>query len=348
MKTIIKRALALCLTAAMTALLLAGCGPKQEMPSSGGEDTSIVLTDQAGRTVTLEKSADRVVSVYYLSTSVLVALGAQDKVVGLEQKADSRVLYQMAAPELIDRPAVGSGKGVNVEETAALEPDVVILPMKLAEQAEQFEKLNIPCLVVDPETLDGFWTTVELLGEATGTQERAEELIQYQRGIMESVATRCAETEERPSVYIAGSDFLRTAGSGMFQNELIEMCGGVNAAAELTDASWTDISPEQLIGWDPERIYMVSYAEYTRDDVLNDTRFASLQALRAEETNFLVFPSAIEPWDYPTASMALGALWLGHQLHPDMIPEEEYVSEAQNFYRTFFGIEVGAELLLAH
>ncbi len=90
MKTIIKRALALCLTAAMTALLLAGCGPKQEMPSSGGDDTSIVLTDQAGRTVTLEKSADRVVSVYYLSTSVLVALGAQDKVVGLEQKADSR------------------------------------------------------------------------------------------------------------------------------------------------------------------------------------------------------------------------------------------------------------------
>ena len=127
MKTIIKRALALCLTAAMTALLLAGCGPKQEMPSSGGDDTSIVLTDQAGRTVTLEKSADRVVSVYYLSTSVLVALGAQDKVVGLEQKADSRVLYQMAAPELIDLPAVGSGKGVNVEETAALEPDVVIL-----------------------------------------------------------------------------------------------------------------------------------------------------------------------------------------------------------------------------
>ena len=63
---------------------------------------------------------------------------------GLEQKADSRVLYQMAAPELIDLPAVGSGKGVNVEETAALEPDVVILPMKLAEQAEQFEKLNIP------------------------------------------------------------------------------------------------------------------------------------------------------------------------------------------------------------
>lgn len=47
MKTIIKRALALCLTAAMTALLLAGCGPKQEMPSSGGDDTSIVLTDQA-------------------------------------------------------------------------------------------------------------------------------------------------------------------------------------------------------------------------------------------------------------------------------------------------------------
>ena len=344
------RLLALLLAAAMALSLLAGCGPKQETPSDPEEpeNTQIVLTDQIGREVVLEDSAERVVSVYYLSSSLLMALGAKDKVVGIEMKADTRGLYKLAAPEFLELPAVGSGKGVNVEETAALEPDLVILPKKLAEQAEQFDALEIPCIVIDPETLDGFWEAVDLIAAATGTEEQAARLVQYQRDVMERVTTLCAETEGRPSVYIAGSDFLRTAGSGMYQNELIKMCGGVNTAAAFEDASWVDVSPEELVSWDPDRIYMVSYADYSRDEILNDERFRSLSAIRNEQTDFLVFPSSIEPWDYPTASMALGALWLGNQLHPEVVTEEEYVTEAQYFYREFFGIEVSAEELLAH
>lgn len=344
------RLLALLLAAAMALSLLAGCGPKQETPSDPEEpeNTQIVLTDQIGREVVLEDSAERVVSVYYLSSSLLAALGAKDKVVGIEMKADTRGLYKLAAPEFLELPAVGSGKGVNVEETAALEPDLVILPKKLAEQTEQFDALEIPCIVIDPETLDGFWEAVDLIAAATGTEEQAARLVQYQRDVMERVTTLCAETEGRPSVYIAGSDFLRTAGSGMYQNELIKMCGGVNTAAAFEDASWVDVSPEELVSWDPDRIYMVSYADYSRDEILNDERFRSLSAIRNEQTDFLVFPSSIEPWDYPTASMALGALWLGNQLHPEVVTEEEYVTEAQYFYREFFGIEVSAEELLAH
>lgn len=344
------RLLALLLAAAMALSLLAGCGPKQETPSDPEEpeNTQIVLTDQIGREVVLEDSAERVVSVYYLSSSLLMALGAKDKVVGIEMKADTRGLYKLAAPEFLELPAVGSGKGVNVEETAALEPDLVILPKKLAEQTEQFDALEIPCIVIDPETLDGFWEAVDLIAAATGTEEQAARLVQYQRDVMERVTTLCAETEGRPSVYIAGSDFLRTAGSGMYQNELIKMCGGVNTAAAFEDASWVDVSPEELVSWDPDRIYMVSYADYSRDEILNDERFRSLSAIRNEQTDFLVFPSSIEPWDYPTASMALGALWLGNQLHPEVVTEEEYVTEAQYFYREFFGIEVSAEELLAH
>lgn len=345
-----RRLLTLLLAAAMALSLLAGCGPKQEMPSAPEEpeDTQIVLTDQIGREVVLEESAERVVSVYYLSSSLLVALGAKDKVVGIEMKADTRGLYKLAAPEFLELPAVGSGKGVNVEEAAALEPDLVILPKKLSEQAGQFDALEIPCIVIDPETLDGFWEAVDLIAAATGTEEQAARLVQYQRDVMERVTTLCAETEGRPSVYIAGSDFLRTAGSGMYQNELIKMCGGVNAAAAFEDASWVDVSPEELVSWDPDRIYMVSYADYSRDEILNDERFRSLSAIRNEQTDFLVFPSSVEPWDYPTASMALGALWLGNQLHPEVVTEEEYVTEAQYFYREFFGIEVSAEELLAH
>lgn len=43
--------------------------------TEAGQTGPIVLTDQAGRSVTLEAPAERIVSSYYISTALLVALG---------------------------------------------------------------------------------------------------------------------------------------------------------------------------------------------------------------------------------------------------------------------------------
>lgn len=339
---------------AVSVTLLAGCAsvPDGSASSGGGvsavqsspdgsvqqQEGSITLNDHAGRTVSLEEPAQRIVSSYYLSTSLLIALGLKDNLVGIEMKADTRQLYKLAAPELLDLPAVGSGKGINVEETASLEPDLVILPMNLAESAAQFDALDIPCIVIEPETLDNFLDTIDLLGRATGTQDRADQLADFHRSAMEDVTQRCAQVEEKPLVYLAGSDFLRTAPSGMYQNVMIQTAGGINAAGELTGSDWVDISAEELMDWNPQRIFMVSYSDFTEADILNDSRFASLDAVNNGQ--IFLFPSPIEPWDYPTASSALGFYWLAAQLHPEVITPEEYVAIAEDFYHTFFNISV--------
>ena len=345
-----KRALALACAAALAAALLAGCGPQQETPSSSGGETTdaIVLTDGTGREVTLSAPAERIVSACYPATATLIALGAAERVVGVEDGAAARELYRRAAPALQELPAVTGSDGVDTAAAAALEPDLVILPADQTEQAAAFDELGIPCVVLPLETIDDYWAAVTLLGTAAGAESRAADLIARQREVMERVTTLCAETEERPVVYLAGEDFLATPAGPMYQNSLISMCGGVCAGAEFSQTGWTEVTAEWLLGKDPDRIYMVSYADYTRDDILNEEQYRGLQAMKNSETAFLVFPSAIEPWDILAPSMALGTLWLGHQLHPDMISEEEYVTEAQTFYRDFFGIEVGAEELLAH
>ena len=346
-----KSGLALLLVLSMVMGLLAGCVKEPPAPQTQSnsnevrqEAEGITLTDQAGRTVTLAQPAQRIVSVYYLSSSLLIALGVQDRVVGIEKKAETREIYRRAAPGFLELPAVGSGKGVNVEETAALEPDLVILPKKLADSVPQFEALNIPCLVIDPETMEGFLETVRLVGAAVGAEERARELADYHQDVMEDVGERCAVAKERPSVYLAGSDFLRTAGGGMYQNDLITTAGGTNAAADLEGERWSDISPEQLVTWNPQRIFMVSYAGYGVDEVVNDPRFAPLTALQNGE--LYTFPSPLEPWDYPTPSSVLGIYWLAAQLHPDLVSAEEYVQAAQEFYQTYYGIAVTDEDLM--
>lgn len=300
--------------------------------------TSIHVTDQVGRTVTLDKPAKKIVSSYYISSALLIALGLEDKVVGLEMKADSRELYKKAAPGFLKLPAVGSGKGINIEETATLKPDIVILPKKLKDAVPQLEALKIPVLVVDPETMDNFMACISLLGRIGGAEARAAELASYYKGKMDFVKSMTKDLKSKPSVYLAGSSYLTTCTSQMYQNDLIQMAGGTNVSMGLKDSYWAQISPEQLVAWNPEYFLAVSYAEYKLDDIRKDGKLKEISAVK--NNKLFTFPSTLEPWDYPTPSSVLGVLWLLHQLHPELYPEKAYVDEATSFYKKFFDIEV--------
>ena len=103
---ILKKSISLVLAVVISATVLFGCTQREaqgELPEQGGEnsqiqseidentgdnteidtengkdeqtDLPITVTDQAGRTVTIESPAERIVSSYYISTALLVALG---------------------------------------------------------------------------------------------------------------------------------------------------------------------------------------------------------------------------------------------------------------------------------
>ncbi len=311
------------------------------IPAFAEADAPITVIDQIGRTVTLAAPAERIVSSYYISTATLIALGLEDRLVGIEMKAEGRTLYQMAAPQIIGLPAVGSGKGINVEETAATNPDVVILPKKLADSAASFEALGIPVVVVDPETKEKFAECVMLLAEITGTTARAEALLSYDDEQTAMIEDLVADLD-KPRVYLSSaSGTLVTFPGGMYQSALIETAGGTCVSAELAGESQAEVSAEQVVLWNPEYMFYVTGADYTATDITTDERLAGVAAI--ENDNVYQFPSAIESWDYPTPSSILGILYLAHMLHPDVYTEDQYVQAATDFYRTFFDIDVTKE-----
>lgn len=362
MRKIWKQSMAVFLTIAITVSCVTGCGnsgqkettvqetakqeteaPAETEAGSQAEESQngITVVDQAGREVTLEKPAGKIVSSYYISTALLIALGCEGNLAGIEKKGETRRLYHMAAPELLELPAVGSGKGINIEETAALEPDAVILPKRLQESAASFEALDIPVIIVNPETQEEFEECIRLLAEITGTEETGEELLDYYHEKME-FARELTKDAGKPSVYLAsGSDYLSTCTSRMYQNDLISMAGGLNVSGELEDTYWAEISAEQLAAWNPEYIFGVSYAEYGLDSFTENEALAEVRAVQSGQV--YTFPSAIEAWDYPTPSSVLGVLWLTSVLHPDLYPTEDYKKEAVEFYQKFFDIQVSDE-----
>ena len=297
----------------------------------------VTVTDQAGRTVTVEAEPQRLVSGYYISSSLLIALDLDSKMVGIEAKANKRAIYSLAAPQLIDLPSVGTAKEFDLEGCIALEPDLVILPLKLKDAAQTLEALGIDVLLVNPEDQSLLTEMIELIAKVTNTEAKAEELLAFTTE-QEKFLSDMLEREEKPKVYLAGnSNLLSTAGNAMYQADMIRLAGGKNAAGSVTDNYWAEISYEQLLAWDPDYIILASDATYTVSDVLADPNLALCKAVK--EGRVYQIPNKAEAWDSPVPSGILGALWLTSILHPEVVSEAELTELIDEYYETFYGFK---------
>ena len=294
----------------------------------------ITVTDHAGREVVIEKEPQRLVSGYYISTSALIALDLDERLVGIEAKANKRPIYSLAAPELIDLPNVGTAKEFDLEGCAALEPDLVILPLKLKSAVETLEGLGIDVLLVNPENQELLTGMIHMIAAATNTEDQAAQLLGF-TAAQEAYLAETLAGAESPSVYLAGnSSMLSTAGNAMYQSDMIRLAGGVNVAAEIEDTYWVEIDYEQLLVWNPDYIILASDATYTVEDVLADPNLADCAAV--VNGNVYQMPSKAEAWDSPVPSGILGALWLANVLHGNALTDADCAARIDEYYETFY------------
>lgn len=295
----------------------------------------VTLTDQAGRDITIDNQPESLVSGYYISTSILIALGLEDKIVGREAKPEKRPIYSLAAPQLIDLPDVGSVKQFDIEACAALKPDLIILPMKLKDAAASLEELGLKVILINPESTDELLEAISITASATGTVSEGQALINEIKQMSADLNDLVADSP-KPAVYMAGSSaLLETASAEMYQSSMIENAGAMNVAGEVDDTYWTTISYEQLLKWNPEYIVLAAEADYTVDDVTSDINLAECTAVK--NGNVYAMPNDIEAWDSPVPGGILGSIWLASIIHGDKVSNDYYEKSVNDFYGTFYG-----------
>lgn len=294
----------------------------------------VTVTDHAGREVVIESEPQKLVSCYYITTSLLMALGLEDRMVGIENDPDLRPVYGLSAPELLELPWVGTAKELDIEACLALDPDLVILPLRLESSAETLSELGIDVLLVNPESSSQLTEMIDMTAAAADAGARADELkdfISEQKNYLEKALAGA----DRPRVYLSGnSNFLSTAGSAMYQSEMIRLAGGENVADAIEDTYWATIDYEQLLAWDPDYIILASAAKYSVEDVLSDPNLSACTAVK--EGNVYRIPSDTEAWDSPVPGSVLGSLWLAGVLHPESVSADEFAARMDEFYETFY------------
>ena len=291
----------------------------------------VTLVDMVGREVTIQEEPKRIVSGYYISSSALIAIDADSKIVGIETKSNQRPIYKAASPSLIGLSDVGSAKNFSLETCLSTNPDLVILPIK--------QKNNADVLTESHEEILYMFT---LLGKATGNVEEAEELVSYYREKLDSVEELTKNVESRPVVYIGGtSSYLTTAPKEMYQASLIKSAGGVNAADSIEGSSWKEISYEELIRMNPDCIiiptnnFATDNPGYTRDDILSDKMLSEINAVKTG--NVYQMPTGLEAWDSPVPSGIIGLLWMTATIHPELYSMDQFNADMTQFYERFYG-----------
>lgn len=216
------------------------------------ESTAVTVTDMAGREITLDAPATKVVALTASDCEILAALGAEDTLVGRGEYCDY--------PEsILEVPAVQSGADTNLEQIIALEPQVVVMA-KMAQTEEQvaaLEKAGIRVVVSDAQDIEGVYTAIRLIGALVGRNDEAEAMVADMQSAFADIAAKSENTGK--TVYFEVSPLqwgLWTAGKGTFMDELATMCGLTNAFADVE--GWAEISEEQVLERDPDYIVTIS------------------------------------------------------------------------------------------
>jgi iron complex transport system substrate-binding protein len=220
---------------------------------AGAQSGPGTITDDSGRQVHLDSAPTRIISHSPSITETIFALGIGDKLVADSKDCD----YPEAAKT---KPKIGGSYTPNLEEIVAMKPDLVLTDGFVPELITKLDSLGIPVAVINPKDINGILTDIELLGNVTGSQKEAAEVISNMKKRIDAVVNTVGNAS-RPSVFCVyeAIDTTKpwTAGPGSFIDSLINMAGGSNVAASASKP-WIQFNMEELVKANPDIILVDS------------------------------------------------------------------------------------------
>lgn len=278
---------------------------------ASAEAAPLTVVDDVGRSVVLRGPPKRIMTLAPSNTEVLFALGAQDRIVAVDQWSDfppaAKAKHRVAP------------LNPSLEQIVSFSPDLILSAHGGAEPLLPLERQGIQVMIFAPRTLDDIYRNILLMGRIVDAEARAEGLVRAMRQRVGAVVQRVRDAP-RPTVFIEldGSDPSRpfTAGPGSFIDLLVRLAGGANIAA-TTRGAWPQFSLEELIRADPDLIILSDASApinpQTPELVASRSGWSRLRAVRRGA----IFPIDSDLISRPGPRIVEGLERLARLLHPD-------------------------------
>lgn len=256
----------------------------------------VVLTDLAGRKVTLAQPAKRFViseGRYVLTLGILRPQNPLQGLVGMMQPVswtypDLQQQLEERFPEAKNIPLFGhqDQSSVSVEKLIDLKPDVAIFGIhdhgpgsQQGELLQQLEKAGIQVVFIDFR-LDPLQNTVpsmRILGQVLGEEKNAERFVADYQQRRDRITHRITQTTARPTVFLQAHAARFDCCIGMADGMLgpfIAAAGGRNIADAVAPGPTSKHTPEFLLVENPA--VWIATASGTAEDVTSGKPWLAL------------------------------------------------------------------------
>lgn len=315
--------------------ILAGCGSESANPAkqSGQEgqltetdktqETNkdealfpVTFTDDAGREVTIEEEPETLISIQTSNTEILYALGVGNRLIGVSD-------YCNYPQEALEVQKVG-GQDMDAELIMTLLPDVVFATKYHFDNHEnilkQYEDAGIKVVVTGSATsFDDAYSTMKMLATATGTEDKADEIIQDMKDRRAAIEEKAKEITNPKKVWVEVSPEpdIFTTGTNTFMHEMLQTIHAVNAAE--AHEGWVKLTEEEIVALNPDVIITTYgyYVENPADGVLARDGWQEVNAVK----NGQVFDVDSDTVTRPGPRLIEGVEQLAKLIYPEVFGE---------------------------
>mgnify|MGYP003576061702 CR=1 FL=1 len=216
---------------------MAHAGDASRQAATSPAALAIIVRDDTGRDVRLAAPARRIVTLSPHATELMVAAGAGDRLVGVDQNSDY-------PPDVKRLAQVGNPLNLDIERVLALKPDLIVawdyaasgstagkLPMAL------LDSLGIAVFYSRPAVLADIPDTLERFGRLAGTGSvAAPRAAQLRQQLQSLTATYARQTPVRTFYQLSGQP-IYTLNNRSIIGDALRVCGADNVFGTLPAAA---------------------------------------------------------------------------------------------------------------
>jgi cobalamin transport system substrate-binding protein len=310
--SLVPRALPLC---AVLLSLCAGAVPAQSSaPNAPAAPPMHDVIDGFGRTVRIPVNPSRIISLAPSLTETVYALGAQDRLVGDTDYCDY-------PPDAQKKPKVGGVINPNLEQIAALHPDLVLMAKEgnLLETVRALDTLGIPNYATDAHTIEQIISSTQKLADVLNVSATGKTLADDLQHRLATLQEKLNGVTPRRVLFIVWPQPLMSVGKNTFVADAIRRAGAVSIVDSSLD--WPQVSLEEVVRLQPEYlIFSPSHTgsgEHDFEVAANQPGWQILDAVR--NRRFVIASDAIVRTSPRIVSVIED---LARQLHPEVFQEK--------------------------
>ena len=262
-----KKTLAILLAAALLLAALSGCAAQEEPAAPAQETASAegypVTVENYGRTVTVNKRPEKVLTLGPNCTELFAALGLSDLVVGRSLGNHSRgplPEYEAAVNAI---PELNHASATREAVLSSGADFIYALDWEISEEGcniEEAEQYGMTVYVNSATTLEQQYQEILDLGLIFGVEDKAEAFVEDQKSRIAAVQEKVKDREPlKVLVYDSGNDGVFTCSGSNFESLLIGLAGGENLFDDLSEKQWVTVSYEEVLAREPDIILIHDY-----------------------------------------------------------------------------------------